>query len=342
MDHSFDEVSRFSDVAAEPMRNLPMLKGFENLPVVSLQEATQLLGLYVPEIESMVDVVQENTLNPADGLTVDESSSIALYTMEWSPKENFFHTLLNKMLRSVNRHALLPPWSLFLKLLLTAVSKLPPTGTCTVYRGVKLDLASQYQTGERIVWWGFSSCTTTIEALENDSCFGNNGKRTLFIIECDTGKNVRNHSFNQKEDEILLIPGREFEVVSSMDVGNELTEIRLKELEPEFPHIASFPSSLSSGEAIAKKIPIARIPTPVVRKEVQISNDEVQSIKVACNSHRYTDDDIAFMIESILEQQKCTELDLGWNKITHKGAASIAKALQNNIVRMYLVDLHVF
>ncbi|CAF5060890.1 unnamed protein product, partial [Rotaria sp. Silwood1] len=44
---------RFSDVAGEPIRRLPPLRGYENMPVVSLEEATQSLIPHVPEIEHM-------------------------------------------------------------------------------------------------------------------------------------------------------------------------------------------------------------------------------------------------------------------------------------------------
>src|ERR1700722_19176089 len=115
---------RFSDVAGEPMKRLPPIRGFENMPPVSLEEATEPLVPHVPEIEHMVDIVKGNTVKPKDGLTIDESASITLYSMEWSPRENSFYIILNGTLRKANRAESLPPWFKFLKLFLTALSKL--------------------------------------------------------------------------------------------------------------------------------------------------------------------------------------------------------------------------
>ena len=65
--------------------------------------------------------------------------------------------------------------------------------------------------------------------------FGQTGIRTLFHIECLSGKDIKNHSFIQCEDEILLLPARQFEVKSILNSGNGLHIIQLKEMEPTYP-----------------------------------------------------------------------------------------------------------
>ncbi|CAF2985513.1 unnamed protein product [Rotaria socialis] len=193
------------------MRRLPPLRGFENMPLVSLEEATQPLLSQIPEIEHMVFIIQENRIQPNNGLTIDESSSIALYSMEWSPRKDSFYIVLHGTLRNANREALLPCWHSFLKLFLTALSKLPPTGRRTIYRGVR-----------------------TVGVLGNGAFFGKSESRTLFAIECDTGEDIRQNSFYQNEDDILLLRGREFEIMSSMGMDNKLTMVQLKEVMPRF------------------------------------------------------------------------------------------------------------
>ena len=309
---------RFSDVVGEPNRRLPPLRGFENMPLLSLEEATQPLTSHVPEIDHMVYTVKENNVKPKDDLTIDESASIALYSMEWSPRKNSFYIILNGTLRGANREELLPPWFTYLKLFLTALSKLPPTGCRTVYRGVKLDLREKYTKGARIVWWGFSSCTSSVGVFEDEQFFGKSGTRTLFVIECDNGKDIRQHSFFQAEDEILLLPGQEFEVVSSLDMGNNLYMIHLKEIIPRFPNIASVTSVAS-----------------VKPKPAPIPKPPVQPIKVSYQSKNITDAEIQRVIKEALVQQQCTDLNLSWNTIKHEGAAALAKALQNNTVRIF-------
>jgi hypothetical protein len=130
---------------------------------------------------------------------------------------------------------------LYLRLVITALHKLPSTRH-TVYRGVKSDLTAQYRQGDTIVWWGFSSCTLSIETLNNERFLGKSGIRTLFNIECDSGKNIRSHSFYADEDEVLLLPARQFKVIGCLDQGNGLQIVQLKETQPKFPLI-KLPSS---------------------------------------------------------------------------------------------------
>jgi hypothetical protein len=71
--------------------------------------------------------------------------------------------------------------------------------------------------------------------LKNEDFLGSSGPRTMFAIECFSGKDIRQHSHFQDEVEILLPPGRQFEVVSSLDQGNGLYLIQLKETKPPYP-----------------------------------------------------------------------------------------------------------
>lgn len=56
--------------------------------------------------------------------------------------------------RSKDRATLLPPWRPYLKLILSALYKLPPYAK-HVYRGVRLDLATFFPTGEEKIWYCF-------------------------------------------------------------------------------------------------------------------------------------------------------------------------------------------
>ena len=302
MAHKSTNPCRFSDIGGEPLRKLPPIRGFENESLVSLEEATEPLIGVVPEIEHMLDIVQNRKSKPKNGLSKDESWSITLYSLEWNPREKSFYSILNETLRDKRRETLLPPWLKFLRLFFTGLSKLPSTGHQTIYRGVKLDLRNEYEQGKRVVWWGFSSCTKDAAVLENEQFFGKSGTRTLFAIESDTGKNIREHSFYPDEDEILLLPGREFQVMGSLDKGNQLTIIQLKEVEARFPTIASLPTSTSP-------------------------------VEVFYGTNNLTDNDIPGVIEEALQQKQCTILHLSFSRITHEGAALLSQALKHNEVR---------
>ena len=309
-----DGSHRFSDASGEPRKRLPPLRGFENMPLVTLDEAIKPLIPHVPEIQHMVYTVRSDNRKPADGLTTEESASIMLYSLEWSPSENSFYCILNNMLRSTSRQAQLPPWFLYLRLLITALSKLPSTPGRTVYRGVKMDLRDEYAVGSTRVWWGFSSCTTSISVLQNDQFFGKTGARTLFSIECDTGKSIIEHSYFEGEDELLLLPGRELKVVGCLPMAHQVHMIQLKEIQPPFPNIAVL--------LIVKAPP----------KTASSSACDTCGIIVFVERDSL-DADMQRVMHEALVEKRCTSLDLSRNKITYEGAAIIAKAIQNNKVR---------
>jgi hypothetical protein len=74
-----------------------------------------------------------------------------------------------------------------------------------------------------------------MDVLENEQCLGSIGTRTFFTIECTSGKDIRQHSYFQSEDEILLPPGRQFQVLGCLNQPGGLHLIQLKEIEPPYP-----------------------------------------------------------------------------------------------------------
>jgi hypothetical protein len=165
-------ILRFSDLTAEPRRMLPPIQGYENMPLVSLEEAVDPLTSLVPDVERMAWTVKQSHFVGEHDLTDDEEASILLYTMEWEPREKSFYIILNNTLQAANRQ-LLRPWFLYLKLVMTSLAKIPSdSNRLTVFRGVKLDLSSQYPQGSTVTWWGFSSCTTSVGVLSNERFLG--------------------------------------------------------------------------------------------------------------------------------------------------------------------------
>ncbi|CAF3237751.1 unnamed protein product [Rotaria sp. Silwood2] len=225
---------RLSDIAQEPHEMLIPISGYENVPLVPLESAVEPLIRLLPAIQSYAYAAKKRCKRPPpDGLTVDESASIMLYSMSWKPSDKCLYHALNATLRLEEREKL-EPWFLYLKLFLTALSQLP-SQRGTVFRGVKLDLHNKYPKGETITWWGFSSCTALIEVLQSELFLGKTGTRTMFTIECDSGKDIRKHSFYPKEDEILLLAATQFKVIGCLDNGNNYYTIHLKEMKSQFP-----------------------------------------------------------------------------------------------------------
>ena len=237
--NDYDELQRYqrvSDLLEESGEILLPIQGYEEQPEKSLEATIEPIVSFVPRVKQMAHVAKTKCQKPpADNLSVDQSASIMLYSMDWAPKEKSLYYVLNATLRSKNRQKLVP-WFPFLKLILTAFDRLPSKHRF-VYRGIKRDMRKEYPKGETIIWWGFSSCTSTMEVLESEQFLGSIGTRTLFTIECSSGKDIRHHSYFQTEDEILLPPGRQFQVVSCLNQSGGLHMIQLKETKPLYPHL---------------------------------------------------------------------------------------------------------
>ena len=95
--------------------------GYQQLPIVTLEEAIEKIVSLVPCIVEYVAEAKKNCDRNTTLLTWNESAAIYLYSMSIP-----FFSRLNLALRAKSRHEL-KPWLPFLKLLTTALEKLPPT-----------------------------------------------------------------------------------------------------------------------------------------------------------------------------------------------------------------------
>ena len=231
---------RILDVADEPLEFFRPIVGYADSPAVALEEAIKELVSIVPHVGSFAYTAKQNSRNPVDGLTSDESAAIRIYTMAWDPPEQSLYHRLNHALRSkADRQENIRPWYPYLRLLVSGLSRLPVIQK-TVFRGIKGHLAMGYGKGETIVWWGFSSCTTSLEVLQSEIFFGNTEPRTMFIVECKAARDIRNHSEHASEKELLLLPGTVFKVMSCLDQGGR-RDIHLMEVIPDHPLLQSIP-----------------------------------------------------------------------------------------------------
>lgn len=129
------------------------IEGYEVMPLLPLNSAIENLENIIPKIKRNTWLALQQSSNPTDGLTSDESASIYLYTMEWRLNYESLSMKLNDALRATDRGQL-TPYLPYLKLVLSALEKLKNINAI-IWRGVKADLRDQYQTGKIFVWWGF-------------------------------------------------------------------------------------------------------------------------------------------------------------------------------------------
>ncbi|MEU7071645.1 ADP-ribosyltransferase domain-containing protein [Streptomyces narbonensis] len=157
-----------------------------------------------------------------EGLSADAISALYLYTCE-----SAFYREINAVLRSPDRERLVP-YLPYLRLLFSAVAGLPAR-TEPLWRGVALDLRSQYPLGRTVTWWGVSSCTSELSVAR--AFLGSRGRRTLFEVTPARAVGIRRFSAFTGEEEYLLAPGTQLKVTEVKAERGGLCTVRLTELE---------------------------------------------------------------------------------------------------------------
>ncbi|CAF4012025.1 unnamed protein product, partial [Adineta steineri] len=207
--------------------------GYAEEPLLPLAQACAPLNDIFHNLSFYVDVaLKETPEQPPDGLTLNESAAIRLYTIEWDKPHRSLYSTLNYNLKNNDRQALLPFFK-YLKLFLTALVKLPCVPPLTVWRGVTMNLSEEFPPGSAMTWWAFSSCTTEMTVPENNMYLGQEGDRTLFSVEAINGRTIKAHSHFVTEDEIALMSGTHMIVQSQLSPAPNLYIIHLKQVEPE-------------------------------------------------------------------------------------------------------------
>ncbi|MFF3837628.1 ADP-ribosyltransferase domain-containing protein [Streptomyces sp. NPDC001930] len=157
-----------------------------------------------------------------EGLSADAIAALHLYTCE-----SAFYREINAVLRSPDRERLVP-YLPYLRLLFSAVESLPAQ-TRPLWRGVALDLRSQYPLGQTVTWWGVSSCTSELGVAK--AFLGSRGRRTLFEVTPARAVAIRRFSAFTGEEEYILAPGTQLKVTEVRAERGGLCTVRLTELE---------------------------------------------------------------------------------------------------------------
>ncbi|CAF4150246.1 unnamed protein product [Adineta steineri] len=152
----------------------------------------------------------------------DESAAIYLYTMELG--ESSFNQVINRALRAEDRSSL-KPWFAYLKLFDVAIQKLP-NAQKNLWRGVPIDITSNFKKGDEFTWWAINSCSTSDNIIK-DLLRPNS---TLFSIEAKNGKDISSYANCPNEKEVILCPGTRFRVVSDPVDESPMHLIHLQEI----------------------------------------------------------------------------------------------------------------
>jgi hypothetical protein len=228
-----EENQRYTETMNNIIADIIPIVGYAEEPLLPLIEACAPLVDIIYNLLFYAQMALEETPEePPDGLTIDESASIRLYTIEWSGSHRSLYSMLNRTLKKADRQDLRPYFK-YMKLLLTALVKLPCIPPSTIWRGVTKNMSAEFPPDTRVTWWAFSSCTSELTVLENNMYLGNVGDRTLFSVEAINGRTVCAHSHFHTENEILLLPGTQMIVQSQLSPAPDLHIIHMKQVKPD-------------------------------------------------------------------------------------------------------------
>ncbi|MFJ5876632.1 ADP-ribosyltransferase domain-containing protein [Streptomyces sp. NPDC093088] len=211
---------------------LPPITGVFDTPLMDFPRAVEPVSRVLRNLEAHIErsrlfgEARAASAEDTGGLSADAIAALYLYTCE-----SAFYREINAVLRSPDRERLVP-YLPYLRLLFSAVAELPARKQ-PLWRGVALDLRSQYPVGRTVTWWGVSSCTS--EPAVARGFLGNRGKRTLFEVTPARAVGIRRFSAFTGEEEYILTPGTRLEVTEVKAERGGLCTVRLKELEGPGP-----------------------------------------------------------------------------------------------------------
>ena len=216
---------KFTNIDYKPTR-LPPVYGYRTHPLLPLRQALDPILFRIDQLDEFIKTAKTACHFPSEhGLTRDESASIYLYTMDWGEQSLF--RVLNDALRVADRSVLVP-WHGYLKLIDTALKKLPSV-QMILWRGVNVDISKNYKGGEEVTWWSFNSCSSQVKVVKQFLGFVS----TLFTIEAKNGKCISNYSNFPEENEVILGLGTRLRVVSDALDHSSLNVVHLVELSDE-------------------------------------------------------------------------------------------------------------
>jgi hypothetical protein len=194
--------------------------------LVPLEIAIQPLIRLVDQIDVHAATAKRATKNISfeNELTHDEAAAIYLYSMETGTYS--VYCSVNRALRA-NVSVRLKSWFLYLKLIHTALNKLP-SEQVKLWRGVAKDVAKGYTKGMSVTWFSISSCSNDVGVVE--SFLDKETHSTLFSIDCKNGKSIRKYSAHPHEYEIILMPGTRLKVANKPLEYKGLHIVHLEEL----------------------------------------------------------------------------------------------------------------
>ena len=150
---------------------------------------------------------------------------------------------------------------------------------------------------------------------------GSTGTRTLFSIECESGKEIHQHSYFQQENEILLLPATQFEVLGKINPAPGFYIIHLKEITPSFPLLQS-PCSHPISHST---------PEPYCNENLEtLIQQKVTLVFAEFRESQLNDEDAHLIAKELAKNTVWQSISLTENNIRTAGMTSLSTSLQLN------------
>jgi hypothetical protein len=212
-----EAMHRFSKVNITEKDPRRRMYGFEKEPLVSLEEALKPFDGKIVNLYADIREAKEKCKRSSKhGLTVDESAAIYIYTMKWEPECVYDH--LQNALSSGKRYGL-KPWFKYLKLLKTALDKLPDVETET-WQGTVIDKDDkdhrnlQEKLHSESLYCSLMSCSQTNNKIKDYLDNKSDKQKVLIGYKTVHGKLVTDYTANNlnkiigsKTEEVIVWPG---------------------------------------------------------------------------------------------------------------------------------------
>jgi len=240
-----------SDADVCDFRLTNMVAGFEHRPTPTFLEAMDPIAEFLdrdgrPRHEHVRQIAEAvwqeaNELKSRpelahDDMSVEGIAAIRLLTRE---EDLRMYGVLDQFFTEEYCRSKLRPYAKYMWLLMQHLKALPPYignhGNVQVFRGEKKDLRHLYPQGRQFCWWGFTSTTRCLDALQVPEFCGTGGPRTIFVISLtqSQARDIQPYAINAHEEEVLLPPACCFVVQSVCSQANGLSIIHVLELPSE-------------------------------------------------------------------------------------------------------------
>jgi hypothetical protein len=208
---------RISKVRISRIDPLELIKGYENVRLVTLEEALKAFHGQIHDLSDRINEAKAKCNRSSKyRLTHDESAAIYIYSMKWEPQCVYDH--LHAAWNSRNRSHLIP-WFKYLRLFKSGLDKLPNAKT-EIWQGIAYDQNIKEKLTSNTLYSFLGSCSTSEHEIKN--YLHNNVSTRIILIgyESVDGKLVTGYTAGDWS-EVILWPGVKVAIAKPREIyGN--------------------------------------------------------------------------------------------------------------------------